>query len=294
MISKSVDDFKSWRSAARELLSDHVPPDSVHWSGAEQSSLFDQNGGSEGDLAMRKRHSNQDRFKVPKEFIRLAKEVALFVDSRKPDQKWALLYSVLWQLVREGPGFLKLASDSRIRTLNLMRQSVSRDRHKMKAFVRFRCVSKQAQEQQYFSWFEPEHLIIESTAPFFVQRFTGMNWSIFTPVGCAHWNQLELKLSPPVSLAQLPSELRNPDRLDEFWRVYYCSIFNPARLKEQAMRNEMPKKYWKYLPEAECIKALTVTAASRTQAMMDQSSTDSDRVRQKSFGLRRFQNALRS
>ena len=31
-------------------------------------------------------------------------------------------------------------------------------------------------------------------------------------------------------------------RLEDTWRRYYASIFNPARLKVKAMQKEMPKK----------------------------------------------------
>ena len=49
---------------------------------------------------------------------------------------------------------------------------------------------------------------------------------------------------------------RPEDRLEETWRRYYASIFNPARLKVKAMQKEMPKKYWRNLPEASLIKPL--------------------------------------
>ncbi len=44
--------------------------------------------------------------------------------------------------------------------------------------------------------------------------------------------------------------------MEELWRTYYGNIFNPARVKTKAMQKEMPKRYWKNLPEAEIIPAL--------------------------------------
>ena len=43
------------------------------------------------------------------------------------------------------------------------------------------------------------------------------------------------------------------DAAEELWRTYYANIFNPARLKVKAMQKEMPKKYWRNLPEAALI-----------------------------------------
>jgi DNA polymerase len=48
---------------------------------------------------------------------------------------------------------------------------------------------------------------------------------------------------------------------------YYASIFNPARLKTKAMQKEMPKKYWRNLPEASMIKPL-IEGAERTTGEM--------------------------
>ena len=49
---------------------------------------------------------------------------------------------------------------------------------------------------------------------------------------------------------------------------YYASIFNPARLKVKAMQNEMPRKYWRNLPEASLIKPLIESAERTANAMI--------------------------
>jgi DNA polymerase len=59
------------------------------------------------------------------------------------------------------------------------------------------------------------------------------------------------------------------DALADYWRTYFASIFNPARLKIGAMTSEMPKKYWKNLPEAEAIPELIRAARARTDTMVE-------------------------
>ena len=59
------------------------------------------------------------------------------------------------------------------------------------------------------------------------------------------------------------------DALEDVWRTYYASIFNPARLKVKAMQAEMAKKYWKNLPEAPLIAPLIRSAQARTQRMIE-------------------------
>jgi DNA polymerase len=130
--------------------------------------------------------------------------------------------------------------------------------------VRFREVKFEAEESIFIAWFEPEHYIVERVAPFFVRRFAGMKWSILTPYRSAHWNGDELSFAEGASKADAPGG----DALEDLWRTYYSSIFNPARLKLKAMKSEMPVKYWKNLPEAQVISSLIRDARPRMDNML--------------------------
>jgi hypothetical protein len=59
------------------------------------------------------------------------------------------------------------------------------------------------------------------------------------------------------------------DVVEDQWRTYYGAIFNPARVKIEAMRAEMPKKYWKNLPEAQDIAPLLAGAEARVERMRE-------------------------
>jgi DNA polymerase len=106
--------------------------------------------------------------------------------------------------------------------------------------------------------------VVEKTAPHFVRRFANMRFSILTPDACAHWDGRELSFTPGADASQAPRE----DALEEFWRTYYASIFNPARLKTAAMQREMPKRYWRNLPEAVLIPSLIEQAEARSAQMI--------------------------
>ena len=58
------------------------------------------------------------------------------------------------------------------------------------------------------------------------------------------------------------------DAGDDLWRTYYANIFNPARLKVDAMKREMPVKYWKNLPESRLIAPLVRSAQEKEAAMV--------------------------
>jgi len=124
------------------------------------------------------------------------------------------------------------------------------------------------------AWFEPEHRITELGAPFFMRRFATMRWSILTPDRCAHWDRESLSFTEGARRSDAPSG----DELEDLWRGYFRSIFNPARLKVKAMTSEMPKKYWKNLPEAELIAPLIAEARQMESRMVAAEPTEAKRL----------------
>eukprot|EP01037_Dinobryon_pediforme_P012868 gene12868-12968_t len=148
----------------------------------------------------------------------------------------------------------------------------------MRAFLRFRTVETDG-ATSHIGWFEPQHYIVEANADFFVRRFAGMTWSILTPYRCAHWDGTDLSFTEGAQLSDVPKD----DRIADYWRVYFASIFNPARLKIGAMTSEMPRKYWKNLPEAAAIPELIASAAARTQTMIETPVVSPPRPTNRSF-----------
>jgi len=241
VITVSASDFTTWRSIARQLLANDIVPNDVVWG----SGLF--------DVALPD-GSPQTASAVPKEFIEAARTVSLH---RNP-QRWALLYRLLYRITHGERNLLKIDIDDDTRELRLMEKAVHRDMHKMKAFVRFRRVPDSAPEV-FVAWHRPDHYIVEAMAPWFAARFGGMRWSILTPDRSAHWDLEQLRFEPGVPKSEAPQE----DVLEDLWRDYYASIFNPARVKIKAMKAEMPVRHWATLPETQLIPDLLAKADSR-------------------------------
>jgi uracil-DNA glycosylase len=242
-------DFAGWRSAARTLAMNHVKPEDIAWRiRGHEPDLFEEL--SESTLP----EAIEGTFDVPAKFVEVAQAAILH---RNPE-RFAILYRLLWR-VRSHHDLLEIATDPDVALVTAMAKAVHRDEHKMHAFVRFREIGRERQAR-YVAWFEPEHHIVELAAPFFARRFADMPWSILTPDLCAHWDGSVVSFTPCVSKADAPSQ----DRLEELWRRYYASIFNPARLKVKAMEKEMPKNYWHNLSEATLINPLIATASRRT------------------------------
>ena len=255
IILDAPDDFGGWRDAAREMMMAGVPPMGVVWQvKGEDGELF----GSEGAMPP---PSGQPMFSVPKPFLDLAKAAICHSDP----QRFALLYTLLWKL-KGNRRALDDRADPLVDRLEKLAKEVRRDAHKMHAFVRFREV-EEGGEMRFVAFFEPDHHIVRREAGFFVRRFTTMRWSILSPELSIHWDPASETLSegPGASKADAP----DGDPLEETWRTYYASIFNPARLKVKAMLKEMPKKYWHNMPETALVAPLIAGARARELEMIE-------------------------
>jgi DNA polymerase len=260
-------DFSGWRDAARGLAIAGVRPEEVAWEiGGDAGSILPSSREESKGAGRHQTVTQPTRpatLTVSRDFV----ERAIIVFCHSDPERFALLYRMLWRM-RSMPALLKIASDPDVMRFETMEKAVRRDIHKMRAFLRFRKIGD-GQNEHYVAWFEPEHFIVERNAPFFVRRFTGMRWSILTPYLCAHWKTPELSFTPGANKRDAPAE----DAAEELWQTYYENIFNPARLKIQAMQKEMPKKYWRNLPEAPLIPRLVAGADAAVREMIEKMPT---------------------
>jgi DNA polymerase len=245
------DDFAGVRKALRIALALKIAPEALDWAVE-----------GEAGLALAPplpALPDAPAPRVPRRFLDLAE---LAVCHRDP-ARLRLLHSVLLRL-QAAPRLLEDRSDPEVDALAEMAKAVSRDRHKMRAFLRFR-ESRDAEGPHYVAWFEPEHHILRLNAGFFLRRFASQRWTILTPGASLHWDGAALHHLPGATKDDAPLD----DPVEAIWKTYYAAIFNPARLKVKAMQAEMPKKYWRNLPEAELIPALIASAGERTARMIE-------------------------
>ncbi|MGI4982585.1 MAG: UdgX family uracil-DNA binding protein [Janthinobacterium lividum] len=193
---------------------------------------------------------------VSRELRVLLSDAALFDDPRR----WAFLYRVLWRWTR-GERHVASAADEDGARLHKMAKGVRRDKHDMMAYVRFQQRPPGAGAPEYVAWYEPAHDILAWGAEHFAQRMGRTSWLITTPRGAALWDGATLRLeNRPASAADHAHD--HADRAQTLWLTYYQSIFNPARLNESALEQNMPVRYWKSLPESRLIPAMVSEARS--------------------------------
>lgn len=241
-------DAAGFKAAVRWLVAGDVPPADVVWSVGAAPDLFGSAGAQSGPA-----------FTLPRDVPALAD---LVVCHRDPE-RYGLLYALIWRVLHGERSLLEVHSDPLVHRLGLLHKAVRRDLHKMHAFLRFRRIDHRDGER-FVAWFEPDHHILDAAAPFFVERFRSLDWTIITPSGSIHWDRMTLSAGPPGCRGDVPES----DAFEAGWLVYYESIFNPARANERAMLAEMPKKYWRNMPEAASIRDLLAGAPARTGAMI--------------------------
>ena len=278
MMLQGPTDLEGFRRGARSLIARHMLPEQVSWHSTDESTqdLFAPAKDTGVIAPNGAAFDAAPLLSVPPEFMALCKSVILHSDKNR----FGLLYRILWRLAHE-PGLRHDPLDADLMKAQHLAQAVRRDIHKMKAFVRFRTVQDDIfinhpeEGLLHVAWFEPEHHIVETVAPFFARRFTQMRWAILTPECSAEWDGGQLQFGPGGQKNDAPP----PDAGEQLWLTYYRNIFNPARLKFKMMQKEMPRKYWRNLPEAEFISSLTASAHERSQRMVEEPGT---------FALRRL------
>jgi probable DNA metabolism protein len=226
------------------LAGAEIPPEDVAWYSGDEADLFASN----------QPLPDSPSFPVPRSFVELAESAIC----HSAPERLALLYTLLTRL-RITPALIQDHADPLVRQIEELAKAVRRNIHKMRAFLRFREI-----DGRFVAWFEPEHHIVRTNAGFFTRRFPNMNWSILTPELSIHWDGERLTEGPGAQKLDTP----NGDPIEDVWKTYYASTFNPARVKIGAMTKEMPRKYWKNMPETALIPGLIASAQARESGMI--------------------------
>lgn len=137
-----------------------------------------------------------------------------------------------------------------------MQKSVSRERHRMKAFIRF----QKTVDGVYYCPVEPDFNVLPLIASFFKNRYADQHWIIYDvkrKYGLYYdLNTVEeitydfvssidtTKISLPANLVDEKEELASV-----LWRDYFNSTNIPARKNMKLHIQHVPKRYWKYLNE---------------------------------------------
>ena len=273
-------DLDGFRHAVRRLVAAGVRPEDVEWRvaddaaaapGAAPGAARDAAPDAAPGAASRRRDDADPAaaLRLPAALVDAIALVILHAD----EDRYLLLHALIDRMQRD-PRLRGDPLDGQWLRVERMAREVRRDKHKMKAYVRFRPVHREGDaEPLQVAWFEPEHHIVDAVAPFFAARFGRTRWSVLTPRRCVAWDGRAMSFAPGASRADAPAA----DAGEALWLAYYEHTFNPARLNLAMMRKEMPRRYWHNLPESVLIQPLAARAHERSMTMIQKSPTEPSR-----------------
>jgi probable DNA metabolism protein len=132
-------------------------------------------------------------------------------------------------------------------------KKVSRERHRMKAFIRF----EKATDGLYFSIIEPDFNVLPLIVTFFKNRYADQRWLIYD-VKRKYGMMYDLQSVTEVTLtdtAHLQTDITSIglDETDELYQTLWKRYYNSTNIKERKNMKlhlqHVPKRYWKYLTE---------------------------------------------
>lgn len=168
---------------------------------------------------------------------------------------WLVGYRLMRRIFTDAPDILKNFGDADVLHFSQTLKKIGRERHRMKAFIRF---SKCA-DGLFFATVEPDFNVLPLIAAFFRNRYTDQPWLIYDAkrnYGILY----DLTAVREVLLtADASSESKHPvvstslDERDELfkrlWKQYFKSTNIAARRNLKLHLQHVPRRYWKYLVE---------------------------------------------
>jgi DNA polymerase len=236
--------FEDWRGRARHFLNAGIAPERTEWSAKAPAAFF---AGTKPAAA-----ASQAAASVPRGFLELAQDVVQHCS----DERFALLYRLLWRLTHGSRALLDVPGDPLVRRLTAMAKAVRQETAAMETSLRFHTVASDAGEWD-IAWHEPEHHVLEAVVPLVARSREGRRWSILTPARSAHWTRGKLTMAPGAPMAAGASA----EGLEQYWRRHYAALFAPARTDTD----------WTALPEATLTRPLFGTAEAHGRRALEES-----------------------
>ncbi|MDO5509511.1 MAG: TIGR03915 family putative DNA repair protein [Weeksellaceae bacterium] len=166
-----------------------------------------------------------------------------------------VLFSVLGYMFRSKKNILGDFADPKVLFLQKTLKQISRERHRMTAFVRF----KKASNGVYFAEIEPDFDVLPLISKHFAQRYADQSWVIYDKMrdyglfyDLKNVHVVTLTLDAENSSLPAKTLLEWDEEEKEFqtlWKDYFHSTHIPARKNKKLHLQHVPKRYWKYLTE---------------------------------------------
>lgn len=163
--------------------------------------------------------------------------------SENPDTS-TIIARTIKNMYKYGYNYIN-SSDKTAVAFNSICKNSTRELHSYKGLLRF----KEIQDGFLFAEFEPNNDILQLLTYHFKNRLKNEKFVIYDKKRskCAIYVDKELEFYDVKEIFKEESD--NEKMFEECWIEFYNSVAIKERQNLKLMQNNMPKKYWKYLPE---------------------------------------------
>ncbi|AWA30199.1 DNA metabolism protein [Flavobacterium magnum] len=140
-----------------------------------------------------------------------------------------------------------------VMAISKMDRSVNRERHRMKAFIRF----QETIDGMFYATVEPDYNVLPLIANFFKNRYADQQWIIYDLrrhyglyYDLQSVSEITMSYTPELRKGDTDGLLHNKESLYAvLWQDYFKSTNIPARKNMKLHLQHVPRRYWKYLTE---------------------------------------------
>jgi len=168
---------------------------------------------------------------------------------------WQALLAIMQYIFRHGPGIWQNYGHRDVLYLTQILKKVNRERHRMKAFIRF----QKSRDGLYVAIVEPDFNVLPLISDFFRKRYADQHWLIYDTkrgYGLLYDRQqvaeVQLSKEEQSTLGDKVLSISLDERDENFqrlWKLYYTSTNIESRRNLKLHLQHVPKRYWKYLTE---------------------------------------------
>lgn len=145
-------------------------------------------------------------------------------------------------------------TDNNVLKISQLAKSVSREKHRMEAFVRFQLTK----DDIYFANIEPDFDVLPLISKHFRSRYADQQWiiydvkrkyGIYYNLESVEIISLDLKDIYTNSVRKSDAFSAKEYNYQDLWNNYFTSTNIKSRINMKLHTQHIPKRYWKYLSE---------------------------------------------
>ncbi|MFZ4861340.1 TIGR03915 family putative DNA repair protein [Sphingobacterium sp. Mn56C] len=168
---------------------------------------------------------------------------------------YSIILKIMIHVFKGNTDILSNYGDEDVLYFHQTLKKVSRERHRVKAFVRF----QKSEDGMYTAIMEPDFNVLPLVADFFRKRYADQRWLIYDNkrkyglyYDLQQVTEVELTATENSALQNLQTQIHldsNDSRYARMWKGYFDSTNIAARKNMKLHLQHVPRRYWKYLPE---------------------------------------------